>query len=169
MTKSSQGRQNNRRQTTYRNGTEIQGNTVRKSNHVIKTDTAKPVHVVPSKKISHAARKNRDKAIHMNLGYVMFLSFALLIAGFILISYIRLQSDITSSVKNIAKLERQLNNLKLDNDEEYSRIVSSVNLDEIKRIAIQELGMTYANEGQIIAYSSKGNDYVRRYAEIPTQ
>ena len=35
-------------------------------------------------------------------------------------------------------------------------------LEEIKRIAISELGMTYAEEGQIILYSSAGTDYMRR-------
>ena len=57
--------------------------------------------------------------------------------------------------------------MKLSNDEEYSRIESSVNLEQIKQIAINELGMTYAGEGQIVEYSSEGSDYVRQVADIP--
>ena len=52
--------------------------------------------------------------------------------------------------------------MKLANDEEYSRITSSIDLEEIKRIAIGELGMTYAKEGQIITYDSVENDYMRQ-------
>ena len=49
----------------------------------------------------------------MNLGYVVFLIGALAVAAMILMSYIRVQSDIIISVRNIASLERELNNLKL--------------------------------------------------------
>ncbi len=65
----------------------------------------------------------------------------------------------------VAKKESELNRLKLSNDEEYSRITNSIDLEEIRRIAIGELGMTYAKEGQIESYSSEGNDYMRRAGE----
>ena len=81
--------------------------------------------------------------------------------------YIGLQSDITNSIKNISRLESQLNSLKLDNDEEYSRITNSVDLDEVKRVAIQELGMKYAEEGQIVTITGGGSDYMRQVADIP--
>lgn len=45
--------------------------------------------------------------------------------------------------------------------------MSNVDLDEIKRIAIGELGMKYAKEGQVITYSGEGSDYVRQYGDIP--
>ena len=54
-----------------------------------------------------------------------------------------------------------MNTLKLSNDEEYSRITRSIDLEEIKRIAIGELGMTYAQEGQIVLYDNAGTDYMR--------
>ena len=43
-----------------------------------------------------------------------------------------------------------------------------MDLEEVKRVAIQELGMKYAEEGQIIVYSDEGaEDYVRQIAQIP--
>ena len=90
-----------------------------------------------------------------------------MVTGFVLVNYIGLQSDITHSVENISRLEKELNDLKLANDEEYSRITSSVDLEEIKRIAIQELGMQYAEEGQIISFASESNDYVKQMEDIP--
>ena len=81
--------------------------------------------------------------------------------------YIGLQSDITNSIKNISRLESRLNTLKLDNDEEYSRITSNIDLEEVKRIAIQELGMKYAEEGQIVTVTGGGSDYMRQVADIP--
>lgn len=117
------------------------------------------------REISHAARKNRDKARHMNLGYVLFLMAALCASGFILINYIQMQADMTNKVKAISSLESELNTLKMTNDENYNRITGSIDLEEIKRIAIGELGMVYAQEGQVITYQNEGNDYMRKVVE----
>lgn len=171
-------RQYNRRQQTYagRNPDYIQGSVVKKLDER-GTAQRKPVHNEPAQRrpqaerarrqMEHAARKNRERARHMNLGYVLFMSVTLSLIGVMLIGYIGLQSDITSRVKNIARLESTLNTLKLKNDEEYNRIESSENLEEIKRIAIQELGMKYAEEGQVITFSGEGSDYIRQVADIP--
>ena len=148
------------RTTNSRNGYYVQGNVVRR------LDVTKEIEGQPVKRTNNTARKNRDRAKNMSPGYVLFLCIALIIAGFTLTNYIGLQSDITNSVKHISTLEKQLNDLKLANDEEYSRITSSINLEEIKRVAIQELGMQYAEEGQIISFVSENNDYVKQMADI---
>ena len=130
-------------------------------------DVAREIEQRPKKKLSNTARRNREKAEHMSFGYVLFLSLALIATGWILVGYIELQSDITNSIKHISTLEWELNNLKLANDEEYSRITSNVDLEEVRRIAIQELGMQYAQEGQIISFTSESSDYVKQMASIP--
>lgn len=140
----------------------VQGSTVRK------LDVTEEIRRRPKPKVNNnTIRKNREKAKHMSIGYVMFLFVALVATGIILIYYVGLQSDITNSVKNISTLERELNDLKVANDEEYSRITSSIDLEEIRRVAIQELGMQYATQGQIISFASENNDYVKQMAEIP--
>lgn len=153
--------QNKRNHTVRRHDTYIEGNTVRKYNVVEEIQNPSE-----EKQLSHSTRKNRDKALYMNLGYVLFLVAALVSAAMILIGYIRIQSDIIISVRNIASMESELNNLRLSNDEDYARAASSVDLEEIRRVAIGELGMRYAKEGQIINVSGEGNDYVRQLAEI---
>ena len=70
----------------------------------------------------------------MKLGYIAFMVASLCIVCAILIGYVNLQSDVTNRITNISKLESELNQLKMDNDEEYTRIMSEVDLDEIKRI-----------------------------------
>ena len=152
---------NKSRTTDGRNRYYVQGSAVRK------LDVTREIEKKPQRKISNTARKNREKAKHMSAGYVVFLCAALVVTGITLVNYIGLQADITGSVKHISALEKQLNDLKLANDEEYSRITSSVNLEEVKKIAIQELGMQYAQEGQIISFASENNDYVKQMADIP--
>ena len=103
---------------------------------------------------------------YRNAAYVLFLTVAFAVTSVMLISYIRMESSITQSVKQVAALQSQLNNLKTENDEMKNRIDSSINLEEIRRIAITELGMTYAGQGQIVEIPDDGSDYVRQYADI---
>ncbi|HAG69221.1 MAG TPA: cell division protein FtsL [Lachnospiraceae bacterium] len=117
-------------------------------------------------KLSHVARRNREKAARMNPAWVLFLTGAMVATGAALILYLRLQSDITNRVKSIAVLEAQYNTLRAENDDTESRIKGAVDLEEIKLKAMTELGMQYANENQIVSYETDDDDYVRQYIDI---
>lgn len=152
-----------RRRTAYRNSVYIQGSAVAKP----RLHTVPGLQEEPVKKLSPRTRRNRARVLCMNIGSVLFLAAAMITAGFILTWYLTLQADITNSIEHISRLESELNTLKLSNDENYSRITSNINLEEVKRIAIQELGMGYAEEGQIISFHGEGSDYVRQTGAIP--
>lgn len=149
-----------RRQTEYRsNIAYIQGSAVPKT---VQQEIEEPI-----RRLSHHTARNRQYAKRMNPGYILFLTMAMAVTAIALISYINLQSEITSNVKTISQLESELNTLRLANDEAYSRATGNIDLEEVKRVAIGELGMTYATEGQIITYSGEGSDYVKQVADIP--
>ncbi|MBD5461958.1 MAG: cell division protein FtsL [Lachnospiraceae bacterium] len=150
-----------RRRAAYRNSVYVQGNTARRLQAVPERENE------PLRKVSTRTRKNRERARHMNIGSVLSMAVAMVAAGFILTWYLTLQSDITNSIKHIAALESELNELKRDNDENYNRITSDINLEEVKRVAIQELGMSYAKEGQIVIFNGEGSDYIRQTGDIP--
>ena len=152
----------NDRRTAYRESIYVQGNTARKLQALPAYEPTQP-----QKKISNRTRRNRERALHMNVGTVLSMAVAMVAAGLILTVYLTLQSDITNSIKHIASLESTLNEMKMENDENYSRITSSVDLEEVKRIAMQELGMRYAEEGQIIRFNGEGSDYIRQIGNIP--
>lgn len=128
-------------------------------------DVRRQLQEAPKRQLSNETRKNRDKAQHMNPGYVIFLLSALCVCAIVLINYVQLQSEITATVKSISSMESRLNTMQLTNEENYNRIVSAVDLEEVRKIAIGELGMTYAGEGQIISYENAGSDYMRRVSE----
>lgn len=151
----------------YRSNVYVQGNTAARRQVQEERIYALPKQRTPARHTKKNVRRNREKALYMNIGYVLFLAAAVVVAGFILTGYLTLQADITSSIKNISRMESTLNEMKLTNDENYDRIVSNVNLEEVKRIAIQELGMIYAKEGQIILFHGESSDYVRQTGEIP--
>lgn len=142
----------------------IDGNTVRRLEAVPESVPPAPRRVVETER---KIRRRKKKRPIQSLVYVAFIVGAIAVMGWILIGYVNLQADITKRMNHISSLERELNSMRLANDEEYMRIMSDVNLEEIKRVAIQELGMRYANDGQVITYSSEGSDYVRQYGSIP--
>ena len=145
-------------------------NTVRRNSRYIyganAEDFLRELEEAPRKKLSLATRRNQDRAKNMNLPYTLFLAFALAICAFSQISYVKLQSGITESINKVSKLENQYISLKIDNDEEYNRIVNAVDLDNVKKVAIEQLGMHYAKEGQIVTYTDEMRDYVRLYSDV---
>lgn len=155
--------QNKRR--AQKNNLYVYGNTVRK------LETAPEINPnQPERRVTrNAVRKNREKAKHMNPAYVLFLSAATIVTVAVCFQYVQLRSEITGRIENIAALEAELSDLKIENDAEYSRITNSVSLEEIKQIAMEELGMVYANEDQVVLYEDKEAEYFRQYEDIPEE
>jgi len=146
-------------QTRRNNSLYIYDNTARN------LDVRRQLEEEPRRQLSNGTRKNREKAHHMNLGYVFFLVAAMSICAIVLLNYIQLQSDVTTKVKTVSRLESTLNSKQVENEEAYNKVINSVDLEEIRKIAIGELGMTYAGEGQIITYENAGKDYMRKVSE----
>lgn len=119
------------------------------------------------KQRKNAARRNRERAMYMNKGYVAFLSVCVALSALAAFSLIQIQSEITQRMKRIAELESQLTEKKAHNDARYNEIMTSVDLDYIKNTAINELGMSYATEDQIIYYTVENNNFMDQYSDIP--
>lgn len=119
------------------------------------------------RKRRRTARRNQKKALRMSRSYVAFLTMAVVVFGVFAGLYIYLQSDVTARLKTISSLESQIADLKADNDEAYKRINTAVDLESIRNTAMNELGMSYAKESQIIYYSVGEDDYMNQYSEIP--
>ena len=130
-------------------------------------DVRRAIHEAPMRKLSKHARKNREKAARLNFKFVLFIAACLAICSSLLYGYITLNVSNTAALEEISTLEKQLNNMKLDNDEQYSRIMSDIDMAYVKESAMGRLGMQYAEEGQIIEVQGSGDDYVRQYAQLP--
>lgn len=115
----------------------------------------------------NAARRNRERALHMSRAYVAFLTSCVIISAFAAGYYVQAQAQVTSSMKQVASLESQVTDLKADNDAKYKRIETSVDLDQIKDVAMNQLGMTYASSAQIQYYSVDSSNYMNQYSDIP--
>ena len=117
-------------------------------------------------RLSNQTRRNRDRAKHMSPGYVIFLTLAMLLTVVVCIQYLMLRSDMTTKVKELARLEAQLNEMRAENDDIENRIKGAVDLEEVKFRAMNELGMQYAHSDQIVAYECEDTDYVRQLVDI---
>ena len=180
MAKTGRGTTARRNRNTVRNSREmyVQGNAVKRLQEVPqRTDLPEiqerrrlaqkrkqksAVPVTPAKQVvSRQAQRNREKAMAMNKGFVLFLTAVSIAVLFTCINYLQVKSEITASMKNVA-------NLKEDNDAYYSQVTSAVDISEIKKKAIGELGMKYPSEDQIQTYTTEGNSYVRQYQDVDT-
>ena len=127
------------------------------------------VPVMPQKKLSRTAQKNRAKSMNMGRGYIVFLTIICALATGACVHFLKLTAQVIEQRSAVAAKEIQLNELKADNDAYYSDIMTSVDLDEIRDKAINELGMQYASEDQIKYYIPGNNSYVRQYQDVPNK
>ena len=149
----------------------------RQTNYYVEGNTVRQLELLPemtpdydSRRVpKNTIRKNREKASHMNPAYVLFLSVASVVTFMVCFHYIQLRSQITAHMKNIAALETELSDLKIENDAELSRVNNSIDLEEIKRIAMEELGMVYASKDQVILYQDKDAEYFRQYESVTNE
>ena len=86
---------------------------------------------------------------------------------YLCLGYIKLYTDISATSKAIVQLESQIEGLQSSNASAYEEIDSSIDLQEIYRIATEELGMVHATDGQVYTYDNKKSDRVIQYGTIP--
>ena len=103
----------------------------------------------------------------MNLGYVMFLSAAAIVCAVACGIFISLQTSINTNMKSVAELQTQVSDLKARNDALEKNIETSVDLEQIKQKAINDLGMKYPAADQVVTYSVQSSDYMNQYGSVP--
>jgi len=142
----------------------VHGNTVR---HAEALPLEREEERVTPQKVSKQRLRNRRKAMHMNMGYVLFLAVAASVGLLVCVQFLQLREEVKQRSRNITSMQKELSDLHEKNTTRYNAIMDSVNLEEIKTRAINDLGMVYAGEGQIIEYESPTNDYVKQHEAIP--
>ena len=174
----SEGYSRNSYDRDYQRMTYIEGNTVRHTNAMPDTweedqenrrkrEERERKERREQRKRRTIARRNQDKALVMTRGYVFFLTVAAVITCATAGLYIKLQSDITIRMGNIAVLESSVSSLQADNDATYKRLITSVHMEDVKKRAMDELGMSYPSEDQIVYYEPDYTDFMSQYGEIP--
>ena len=165
---------NTRRTTVYsdrrtmRNNYRIEGNAVRRLEPSRRTRPAQTRPVRVQAQVSRPdTAGNRERALQMNLGYVLFLTAMAVFTVFLCVNYLQLQAKSTKLRREVTALESSLDALRLENDLDYDRVMTGIDMEHVKDVAMNELGMVYISKKQIITYNQQDSDYVRQYEKIP--
>jgi cell division protein FtsL len=148
----------------------VNGNTIRELDAPVRRDSRTRKQIEESRKRKNrrnAARRNRQRAMEMSRGYVVFLTVCVLIIAATSAMFVQMQSQMTSRMRSVANLQSQVINLQADNDARYKSITSSVDMNYVKDVAINQLGMTYPKEDQVVYYTIENNNFMDQYSDIP--
>jgi len=145
----------------------VDGNTVRKVyENPWREEELQREHRRQERELKEEKRQLR-RALGVQIASVMFMCAVLGMLLFGCVQYLQIQSAVTASVKHINSMESQLEDLRAVNNAEAARVEAAVNLDEIREIAENELGMVYASASQVVQYDKADTNYVRQYADVP--
>lgn len=155
-------------------GAYVDGNTVRRYEAAPKPPQRDPRKEEEERKAKErkrqakrAAKANQQRALRMSPGYVVFLSAAMALTVGVCAVFLRMQADARHHMSQIATLENQILELKTDNDAAQSKLERSIDLEQVKDIAINQLGMRYPTQDQIIYFRVDEDDYMNQYQDIP--
>ena len=102
-------------------------------------------------------------------GVCDFLTAAAVVTVFMCVTYLQLQANATLLSEEVTSLEAQVDAAILENNADYNGIMTGIDIEHVKDVAINELGMVYASKEQIVTYEENSSDYVRQYTDIPTE
>ncbi len=121
---------------------------------------------VPQKSPNLSPRQ-KDRRWVDELKYGVFLTAVVICAVGLCFYVLKLNADVKEARNNVSNLEDALNE-QLDANAEYSSGLDSMtDLDEIYKVATEELGMVYSEPGQTVYYSQNSDDYVVQYKNVP--
>ncbi len=155
----------------------VEGTSARVPEYSSGTGSAKAVRSTASgqtKRAAYAADKRRSagrartNARNMTAGFVAFLAVMICITMAACIQYLNLKEIITTQTNQNERLASELSTLKSENDALLENVNNSIDWNYIKETAINDLGMKYATEDQIVWYNTDGNRYIRQYEEVPS-
>lgn len=147
----------------------VQGNNVLQFEPEYKEEIKKPKK--PKLRIVKPRKRRKDlytrAQVARNKMALTITMTALILVSFSLIRYLELQAQIAGRADTISELEEQYVALKTQNDLKEAELNSNIDYDKILSIAVNELGMVYANKDQVVVYSSEKMEVVKQLENIP--
>lgn len=113
-------------------------------------------------------KSKRNKIYHekSNPVYTLILFFVIITTLAISVILLKAQFAVSDSAGNIIKLQQDLAEIKKKNEQIASDIHKSINMDEVFRIATEELGMVQAGKDDIEFIQAKDVTYTIQYADL---
>lgn len=156
----------------------IDGNTARKQAFVgqeaVRNYSAVPdrqrVVPEPRRPVSIPGSRTHRQPRHLSgisKASLFILTVAIAATLYFCIEFLMLQHQVSKIEKDIVSMEKSLTIMRNENDAAYEQINMVYDLDYVYEIAVNELGMVYPNNNEIITFEGTDDSYVRQYANIP--
>ena len=116
---------------------------------------------------AETGRRKKKNTLMISPGYVIFLALISSATVLMCVHYVRLKATITAQLSENRKLEDTLMSVRSENDALLENVSNALDWNHIKDVAINEMGMKYATEEQIVWYNTDESCYIRQYAELP--
>ena len=177
---------NGKRRQYQTNNNYIDGNTARKQSfvgqqtmrdysavperHIRNIPTPERQLPTPERNIPTPGRQTYKNPRHMSgigLASLFILTIAIASTLYFCIELLMLQQQVSKMEKDIVSMERNLNTMRNENDASYEQINMVYDLDYVYSTAVNELGMVYPNNNEVIIFEGADESYVRQYADIP--
>ncbi len=112
--------------------------------------------------------EQRPVRVRINVPYVLTLLVVTLLFGYLCFSYLKVNASINASMNRIASLEQQLVKARAENAVMENRLGAQMDLEEVFRIAVEEMGMVYPDENEVVEYTEQMREYVRQHENVPS-
>lgn len=154
--------------TYYTEGSAVRKQYVEPDYEIPEQEEPRREYGLPSYAKVRKAKEQKGLRFSMHPVFAVFLGAAVVATLLACCKVLSMQSEVTNQSDTITILQAQVEALEEDNNAYETRIQNSVNLDEIRDIAINQLGMVYPTEGQVVYYDLTESDYVRQYQDVPS-
>ena len=111
-------------------------------------------------------RRNRNRQMVIDAGYMLFLTFAVIATLLVCMNFLHLKAQVQSATSKVTAAKEEVMDLKAKNDAAYNKVMTSINLEEIRRVATEEYGMKPAGKDQIVKFKSNQEDYMTGHKAV---
>ena len=121
----------------------------------------------PERAVRESVRVPAETGRRKKKNTLIFLALISSATVLMCVHYVRLKATITAQLSENRKLEDTLVSVRSENDALLENVNNALDWNHIKDVAINEMGMKYATEEQIVWYNTDESCYIRQYAELP--
>lgn len=118
-------------------------------------------------KIERQTTINRRRAGAYSIGQVLAITICCAAFFMAAIVVVHAEASLKSTEKTVAKLQEEYETLVTGNDVLKSGIIAGIDINEIYRMATQEMGMAYPKKSQVILYQKTESEHVKQNEDIP--
>ena len=149
----------------------VNGNTVRELDTPVRHNqrTRKEIEEARRRKNRrNAARRNRQRAMEMSRGYVVFLTACVVITALTAVLFVQMQSQMTTRMKmwQIWRVSWQIFARTMMHVIKILQLQQTLN---ISKSGNEKLGMKYPTEKQVVYYTVENSNFMDQYEDIPSK